>query len=270
MITHKEKISLELRTLYASNGYKFFRMSRFEEYDFYADKKDFLRSKRILTFTDANGRLMALRPDVTLSLIKRAGKGKYYYSENVYRVPRNSSSFREISQCGVENIGEIDGEELRGVIELAILTLEKLAEGRKYILAVGDAEQILQNCGGRPNDAITECISQKNIHGLKELGASEELIELAGLNGSVDEALPKLQEDTAGIIRGLPAEHVRHVRIDFSVADNVMYYNGIVFKGYVEGVSEAVLSGGEYNIMNTSGAGFAVYEDVIVRGADDD
>ncbi|MBQ6002159.1 MAG: ATP phosphoribosyltransferase regulatory subunit, partial [Synergistaceae bacterium] len=87
-----------LRKLYSDNGYKLFRMSRFEEYDFYADKKDFLSSKSILTFTNPDGRLMALRPDVTLSLIKHAGNGKYYYNENVYRVPRTSSSFREISQ----------------------------------------------------------------------------------------------------------------------------------------------------------------------------
>ena len=109
-------------------------MSRFEEYDFYADKKDFLTSKSILTFTDADGRLMALRPDVTLSLIKHAGAGKYHYSENVYRVPKNSSSFREFTQSGLEFIGEINAQEIIGVINLALLTLELLAENRKFIL----------------------------------------------------------------------------------------------------------------------------------------
>ena len=45
-------------------------MSRFEEYDFYARNKDFLVSDRIITFTDSRGRLLALKPDVTLSIIK--------------------------------------------------------------------------------------------------------------------------------------------------------------------------------------------------------
>ncbi len=66
----EELAALKLRELYELHGYSFFRMKRFEEYDFYADKKDFLSSKSILTFTDSNGKLMALRPDVTLSIIK--------------------------------------------------------------------------------------------------------------------------------------------------------------------------------------------------------
>ena len=60
------------------------------------------------------------------------------------------------------------------------------------------------------------------------------------------------------ILRGLE-EYYEKMRVDYSVAENVKYYSGIVFKGYIEGVPEAVLSGGEYNIMSTEGAGFAVY-----------
>ena len=38
-------------------------MSKFEEYDFYAVNKDFLVSDSVITFTDTNGKLMALKPD---------------------------------------------------------------------------------------------------------------------------------------------------------------------------------------------------------------
>ena len=258
MLTLKENFTFMLRKLYSDNGYKLFRMSRFEEYDFYADKKDFLSSKSILTFTNPDGRLMALRPDVTLSLIKHAGNGKFHYNENVYRVPRTSSSFREISQSGVEIIGNVNADDVTGLLRLALSSLEIIAGEKDYILVMADAGQILEILGENFNPQIIECISGKNIHGLKELNVSKKLIELCGLNGNAENSLPFLRNDTADIIRKLPQ---KHLRVDFSVADNLRYYNGIVFKGFIDGVPEAVISGGEYNIMGVKGAGFAVYLD---------
>ena len=97
-----ERTVLALRALYADSGYEYYRMSKFEEYDFYAKNKDFLVSDNVLTFTDVGGRLMALKPDVTLSIIKGCeaepkGVRKAYYSENVYR-PAADGAFKEILQ----------------------------------------------------------------------------------------------------------------------------------------------------------------------------
>ena len=47
------------------------------------------------------------------------------------------------------------------------------------------------------------------------------------------------------------------------------YYNGLVFKGYISGVSGGILSGGEYGLLakkmgkNCSAIGFAVYIDLL-------
>ena len=65
-----EKIIFTLRALYANNGYQPYRMSKFEEYDLYVENKDFLLSDRIITFNDTDGKLMALKPDVTMSVVK--------------------------------------------------------------------------------------------------------------------------------------------------------------------------------------------------------
>ena len=70
-----EQAVLLLRKLYQSYGYQPYKMSRFEEYDLYAKNKSFLVSENILTFTDTNGKLMALKPDVTLSIIKNIPDG---------------------------------------------------------------------------------------------------------------------------------------------------------------------------------------------------
>ena len=59
-----------LNRLYEQYGYRKFKMSRFEDYDLYAQNRDFLRQDRIITFTDADGALKALKPDITLSIIK--------------------------------------------------------------------------------------------------------------------------------------------------------------------------------------------------------
>ena len=65
-----QQLAQNLCGLYKTYGYQQYSMSKFEEYDLYLQNKDFLISDRILTFTDTDGRLMALKPDVTLSIIK--------------------------------------------------------------------------------------------------------------------------------------------------------------------------------------------------------
>lgn len=77
----------QLNQLYEGYGYRKFRMSKFEDYDLYAQNKDFLKKGHIITFTDVDGSLKALKPDITLSIIKNnsGDSEKVYYNENVYR-----------------------------------------------------------------------------------------------------------------------------------------------------------------------------------------
>ena len=65
-----EKAILSFRSLYQKYGYLPYKMSKFEEYDLYVKNKDFLVSDSVITFNDTNGKLLALKPDVTLSIIK--------------------------------------------------------------------------------------------------------------------------------------------------------------------------------------------------------
>ena len=122
-----EKVILALRSLYDGYGYTQYKMSKFEEYDLYARNKDFLISDGVITFTDTNGKLMALKPDVTLSIVKNSrdavGVQKLYYNENVYRISRGSQSFREIMQVGLECLGDIDDYCLTEVLFLAARSL---------------------------------------------------------------------------------------------------------------------------------------------------
>ena len=91
LLKSEEKAIFNLRSLYKKYGYSPYKISKVEEYELYVRNKDFLVSDRVITFNDTNGKLLALKPDVTLSIIKSGEdtegvKQKVFYNENVYRV----------------------------------------------------------------------------------------------------------------------------------------------------------------------------------------
>ena len=71
-MSKEDSLTYELSMLYKQWGYKEYRMAKFEEYSFYSDNRDFLSGKGILAFNNSYGRLMALKPDITLSIVKNA------------------------------------------------------------------------------------------------------------------------------------------------------------------------------------------------------
>ena len=292
-----ERTILALRELYAGYGYEYYRMSKFEEYDFYAKNKDFLVSDNVLTFTDTNGKLMALKPDVTLSIIKGSedapkGVKKVYYSENVYR-PSANDSFKEIMQTGLECYGEIGAKEIAEVLTLAVKSLRLVSED--CVLDVSDlgvTDALLEGLGIDRADkkAIIEAIESKNADRLRVLLAScgadsrkvEEAVKLFCLAESVETAIPVLEqaketfgdipalEEFLSVLKSMTGKAESScIRVDLSVLGDGHYYNGIIFKGFLRSIPSPVLSGGRYdNLMRklkkqASAIGFAVYTDLL-------
>ena len=289
-----EQLCADLRALYAASGYRQYKMSKFEEYDYYVRNKDFLISDSVITFTDTNGKLMALKPDVTLSIVKnskdmRGGVQKMYYNENVYRVSGGAHEFREIVQLGLECIGDIDDYCVLEVLTLAARSLRAISP--QSVLCVSQLDILsgsLMGVTGEVHEAILRCIGEKNAHELRRVcdqagiaDRADRLCELMNCYGAPGDVLPKLEAmfgRTHTVVRlsrimdamekaGLGGM----IRIDFSVVNDVRFYNGIVFKGYVEGVPQSVISGGQYDglmrkLGRRSGAlGFAIYTDMLER-----
>ena len=102
-----EAFSSALRILYSRYGYSRYKKNKFEEYDLYAKNKDFLISDSVITITDVGGKLMALKPDVTLSIAKNTrdepGIRKLYYNENVYRVIKHLKYIAQHQRKGEKN-----------------------------------------------------------------------------------------------------------------------------------------------------------------------
>ncbi len=283
-----EAAVFRLRELYESYGYARFKMSKFEEYDLYVQNKSFLVSDHVITFTDTNGRLLALKPDVTLSIVKncRVQPGcveKVHYNENVYRVSPGTGSYKEIMQSGLECMGDLDEYQLSEVLTLAVKSLSAISE--EYILEVshlGILSGVLDGLGatGSLRQELLSCVGEKNLHGIRSLCRQAglepgDLETLLGLCGAPDAVLPRLAEvpgcgQAAGeISRILSAVPCEKVRLDFSLAGDMNYYNGVVFRGFVSGIPVGVLSGGQYDRLmekmgkNCGAVGFAVYLDLL-------
>lgn len=290
-----EQVMRRLRELYRRYGYTQYKMSKFEPYDLYIRNKSFLVSEDILTFTDADGRLMALKPDVTLSIVKNAKEGrglqKVYYSENVYRTSPMTRGFREIMQTGLECVGEIDLVAMGEVLLLAAKSLEIINGG--YLLDISHLGFVagLLDSAGVPESCRAELLKrmgEKNVTALGELcreqgldpEMAQDLCQMTSLYGPPHEVFPALEEMVRGGRMAAALEELReicalvpeeHLRVDFSIVNDMNYYNGFIFRGYVPGLPSGVLSGGRYdNLLRQMGRvggaiGFAVYMNLLER-----
>ncbi len=276
-IKKPEKVALRLRTLFDSYGYRRYRMGNFEEYAFYLENKSFLLSEKLITFNDCDGRLMALKPDVTLSIVKNAKAGdKFYYMENVYRPSAQNVCFKEIEQLGLEAIGDID---LYTECEVALLAAKSLKEiDANFALDISHMGLIQELCNKVSPSGNTEALigflRSKSLHEAQSKYGENELMT-AYFNGDLDKIIElgsaetKKMADEIKRVKGFLQSNGIETNVDFSLINDEGYYNGIVFRGYVEKVPRPVLTGGRYDKLleklgkNLGGLGFAVYLDEL-------
>ncbi len=295
-----EKACLKLRGLYEQYGYRKYKMSKFEEYSLYAENKDFLGTDKVITFTDLDGRLLALKPDVTLSIIKNtqaepANNEKLYYLENVYRESRESHTFKEINQMGLEYIGRVDDYCITEVIALAAQSLKTISEDyilefshMSFVVEMLESLQVPEHIKLK----LVSLIRDKNADGIRRIAESaglstlqiESLCRLPFLYGQVEPtvkeakkiclngAMERALKELTAIYRALCAMGLAdNIQIDLSIVNDIDYYNGIIFKGYVKELGKSILAGGQYDqAMSRLGKkaeaiGFALYLNEINR-----
>ena len=287
----------ELCSLFRRYGYLPFKMRKFEDYDLYVRFKDYLLSDHVITFTD-EGKLLALKPDVTLSLIRsvKEEKGrirKLFYRESVYRRPRPGEPIRELLQTGLECIGDLDEFALSEVLILASESL--LCVSQNAVLVLSELDLVDAFLAGITSDVSVQkdfrrLAGEKNLPGIRSLGKTldlptggiEDLCELLSLTGKPSDVMPRLAPlaEKAGAsqalaslsnildqLKGTAAEQI--LLLDFSAVSDGKYYNGLAFRGFVKGLPERVLAGGQYDRLmarmgkSSRAVGFAVYLDQI-------
>ena len=291
-LNKEDRNILSLRHLYEQYGFVHYKMNKFEEYDLYVSNKDFLSGDNIITFTDTNGRLLALKPDVTLSIVKnyREAAGtvqKVYYNENIYRPSKSTKTYKELMQMGLECMGDLNLYHISEVLLLAAKSLEALSDS--YILDLshlGVVRGFLKelNLQPRHEERFLSLLREKNCHGIQTLFDSlkiddelrEKAIALAAAYGNMDSVLKTLEsislnetmdraiEELSTVCGVLEEQGFDNVHLDFSIEGDMGYYNGFLFRGYIEGIPTGVLSGGQYDELmekmgKSSGAiGFAI------------
>lgn len=293
-LTKDEQVNLMLEGLFESYGYRKFKMRKFEQYSLYEEYKSFLTSEYVLTFHSPDGKLMALRPDVTLSIVKntRANEehtDKVFYRENVYRMDRHTKEYREIPQAGVELIGQVDSLATLEIIRMARQSLAMIDPNSILCLShMGFTEGLLSACNVVTSDARSQflaCIASQNLHDLRQLlrdavpseewmnglsavlssrGSYTETLSLArkiAVNTQMKEALDEL-EMIGNSLHAL--QKADGIRLDFTMQNDLSYYNGILMQGYVEKYPGILLIGGRYDRLltkfrkNLSAIGFAL------------
>ena len=289
ILRNDERAVFTLRQLYTQNGYKYYKMSKFEEYDLYSKNKDFLVGEGVITFNDTDGSLLALKPDVTLSIIKNSREEnkteRYYYNENVYRISETSHTYKEIMQTGLECIGAVGQAEVCEVVSLALKSLEALSSS--FVLDIshqGFVDAVLSQYDINDKSAVLTAINEKNSDALRTLCETEDLIPLTFAFESTEDALKTAEklarnDEAKKALSELKAicdyakdlGYEKSINIDFSLSNSTGYYSGVILRGYIEGIAERVLSGGQYDTLmkkmnrNAGAVGFAVYLDTLER-----
>ena len=295
-MSKKDLVLLNIRKMYDSYGYKKISLPSFEEYDLYNENKDFI-DRNVLTVMSPNGKLLALRPDITLSVAKKVSKdqslkySKIYYQENTYNLTKYVG-YEEDEQLGIELIGKesifLDFE----IINLAVKSLDIINKKSMIVLShAGFISSVFENFDleYEIKEEILDCINRKNSHNIQKILKRNEHIsenvkkliykipELSGnleniekellkyeINGNTKKILSELKQ-----LNSLLMKFYKKSKIifDFSVVKNLNYYNGIILQGYVENFSNVILTGGRYDKLfekfgvDTGAVGFAILTD---------
>ena len=295
-MSKKDLVLLNIRKMYDSYGYKKISLPSFEEYDLYNENKDFI-DRNVLTVMSPNGKLLALRPDITLSVAKKVSKdqslkySKIYYQENTYNLTKYVG-YGEDEQLGIELIGKestfLDFE----IINLAVKSLDIINKKSMIVLShAGFISSVFENFDleYEIKEEILDCINRKNSHDIQKILKRNEHIsenvkkliykipELSGNLENIEKELLKyeINVNTKKILselkqlNSLLMKFYKKSKIifDFSVVKNLNYYNGIILQGYIEGFPNVILTGGRYDKLfekfgvDTGAVGFAILTD---------
>lgn len=295
-LINENSIVSNLINIYERFGFKKIKLSKFEDYNLYNNNKDFLQTEHILTFMNLNGNLKSLRPDVTLSIVKKVLKDneketqKIYYIEDIYKIVSNE--YEEIPQVGVEIIGKLNNYSNLEIISMAIESLKSI--NKNYILEISNIDFISAifdeiNLEENLKIEILNNIYLKNKHDLEKLlnknvdnKYKKYILSFIELSGNYKDILKKLKsliinkkmQKSYKELKSLSFvfelyNNFDKILLDFSIESQLGYYNGIIFKGYIKESNDIILSGGRYDKLlnkfnsNKNAIGFAIYMDKL-------
>ena len=271
----KRNIEDKFREVFKSFGYKEIMPPTFEYSENFSHLFD---ENSMYRFFDKKGNILALRPDVTAQIARIVStklEGRYplklCYVANVYRYEDTQvGKMREFTQAGVELIGTNHEESDAEVIALSIEALKSTGL-KDFKIDIGHAEvfgSIVRNLNLENEDVnlLRELLEQKNQSAIEDFIKQKEikkeeaklLQELPLLFGG-KEILEKLKKEnfkeTEGVLEYLDRVYKiledfgmkEYISFDLGMVQNLNYYTGIIFRGFVKGLGYAICTGGRYD-----------------------
>lgn len=275
----KFKIETAAREVFARHGYHVVQPPMFEYYDVY--DAAVTKAENMFKFFDNNGRMLALRPDLTTSVARIAATKPL--GELPYRIAYSGSAFRndetfsndrrrEFSQAGIELIGNGGTDADAEVIEIAIEALLKFGV-KDFQIDMGHADYykgLAEIAGLDPivSDKLRANINDKDfvaIEGILDgIDIDEKLkevfMELPKMFGGIETAVaaaknPIIGEKSRAALENLISVYEilkgkgldKYISTDLGMVPNLDYYTGIIVKGFAKGVAFPICSGGRYD-----------------------
>ncbi len=275
----KFKIETAAREVFARHGYHVVQPPMFEYYDVY--DAAVTKAENMFKFFDNNGRMLALRPDLTTSVARIATTKPL--GELPYRIAYSGSAFRndetfsndrrrEFSQAGIELIGNGGTDADAEVIEIAIEALLKFGV-KDFQIDMGHADYykgLAEIAGLDPivSDKLRANINDKDfvaIEGILDgIDIDEKLkevfMELPKMFGGIETAVaaaknPIIGEKSRAALENLISVYEilkgkgldKYISTDLGMVPNLDYYTGIIVKGFAKGVAFPICSGGRYD-----------------------
>jgi len=276
----RRAVESKLGKLFTDFGYSEVVTPGIEFYDLFSGSCRHFRQEIMYKLTDSKGRLIVLRPDSTVPIARLASTRlasavlplRLYYNQPVYE---NNALLKgrsdEIAQAGIELIGGEDTE--RADYEALCLGLGSLEQFDRdnFRFEIGDIGYFKELVARLDVDESTReeirlLISVKNYPALNDMldsigstPVTAALKMLPRLFGGVEvfEKAAELftDEKTDPILEHLKDVYLKlcelgyggKISVDLGIVSHADYYTGIVFKGYLSGVGQAVLKGGRYD-----------------------
>ena len=275
---NKRAVEERIRKTFYLGGYSEIETPSMEYYDVFASGIGSVRQEKMIKFIDTTGRILVLRPDMTIPIARVMGTkpldmpARLFYIGNAFGHDGSFySTQREFTQAGVELLGLPGPEADAEVIALAVEALT-CAGLKCFQIDIGQVEffkGLMEEAGltSEESEELRILVDQKN-----DL-AVELFLHNRGIGGDVKKRIMKLSTLYGGAevfdeaLRFSSSKRCRaavenlrevydilcqfgvqqYISIDFGMLQSIDYYSGIIFKGMSGDLGQSLLSGGRYD-----------------------
>lgn len=276
----KKNLQIKIENILDKWGYNEVVTPTIEFYETFNSGFQNLREEEVYKFFDNKGRILVLRPDMTIPIARVVATKfkdvpapiRFRYSADVFRVNQSLGGKKnEYTDCGVELIGVKDASSDLEILVTALDVL-KVVEESEIKLEIGNINffnSAVKNLNLIEEERLklAHLIDKKSLKELEDflsqLKVTQEYKEfftkLPWLFGG-REVLEKAREysfndelkDSIDYLEKLASTldelgYGDFISFDLGMVQRLNYYTGITFRGYVEGVGAIAVSGGRYD-----------------------